>query len=417
MSFRTQGEPLEPGLAPIFRMSLATQLGLTILNVLVHIHLGRFAGCPWCIVAVCAAGNVLLLGYLSWTGFQRRLGRYYLPLALILDVFLALLVQNELLTAAVDPKEFVGEENIWQVFIFLLFPLVLVAWQYNFRAVVLYCLFTGGLEIVMLHWGGYEQIFADMTYQRTVAIRTIAFLVVGHIIAHVMRKQRQQRQELAAANRRLSHYAATLEQLAITQERNRVARELHDTLAHTLSGLAVQLEAVHSLWQSSPAKAQTMLEEALDGTRSGLGETRKAIQALRASPLEDMGLSLALRDLAEAVSCRTGASLELELPQSLDKLPPDVEQCFYRLAQEALENIARHAGASRITVQLARQERYLIMTVTDDGQGFDVGSVDSQRHLGIKGMRERAEMIGGSLSVHSQAGKGTTVRLTWEAER
>jgi signal transduction histidine kinase len=253
--------------------------------------------------------------------------------------------------------------------------------------------------------------------------------VAGYVIARVMAQQRQQRQVLAAANRRLSHYAATLEQLAITQERNRMARELHDTLAHTLSGLAVQLEAVHSLWPLDPDQAHTLLEGSLQATRDGLAETRQAIQSLRAGPLEDLGLLLALRSLAELATGRAGAALHLDLPPTLEKLAPDVEQCIYRVAQEALENIVQHAGAAHITVGLGHQGNRLVLAVADDGQGFDArpsgtarspdtaGAVDAGQRFGLQGMRERAGMAGGSLDVTSQPGQGTTVRLTLEPER
>src|SRR5512142_1209627 len=170
-----------------------------------------------------------------------------------------------------------------------------------------------------------------------------------------MQRQREQRQSLVEANRQVRHYAATLEQLAVTQERNRMSRELHDTLAHTLSGLAVQLEAARSLWRSSPERSHAMLEDALLATRSGLTESRKAIQALRASPLEDLGLTLALRTLAESAASRSGAALDLAIPATLEKLAPDVEQCLFRVAQEALENIVRHAEAQSITVRLVHE--------------------------------------------------------------
>ncbi len=245
-------------------------------------------------------------------------------------------------------------------------------------------------------------------------MRTIVFLAVGYVISLIMQRQREQRQSLIEANRQVRHYAATLEQLAVTQERNRMSRELHDTLAHTLSGLAVQLEAARSLWHSSPERSYVMLEDALLATRSGLTESRKAIQSLRASPLEDLGLTLALRNLAESAASRSGAALNLEIPANLEKLAPDVEQCLFRVAQESLENIVRHAEARHITVQLMRAGPCLILSVSDDGRGFDPAQVDPEKHFGLKGLRERVAMFTGNLEIHSQAGHGTTIRLTLE---
>jgi signal transduction histidine kinase len=226
-----------------------------------------------------------------------------------------------------------------------------------------------------------------------------------------MQRQRQQRRSLLEANQQLRHYAATLEQLAVTQERNRMSRELHDTLAHTLSGLAVQLEAARSLWQSAPDRSYAMLEDSLLATRTGLTESRKAIQSLRASPLEDLGLTLALRNLAESAASRTGAVLSLELPTDLEKLAPDVEQCIFRVAQESLENIVRHAEAQRLTFQMVREGTNLILSISDDGKGFDPAQVDVQKQFGLKGLRERVAMFAGELQIHSQPGQGTTIRL------
>jgi signal transduction histidine kinase len=289
----------------------------------------------------------------------------------------------------------------------------LTAWQYNFKAVILYCFLSAGLEVLILHLGNYEW-FHQTSYQRSILVRTIFFLVAGRMIAVIMQRQREQRQSLIEANRQLRHYAATLEQLAVTQERNRMSRELHDTLAHTLSGLAVQLEATRSLWQSDPKRSYAMLEDSLLATRSGLTESRKAIQSLRASPLEDLGLTLAFRNLAESASSRSGAILNLEVPTNLEKLAPDVEQCFFRVAQEALENIVRHAEARHITVQLVREDTRLTLSISDDGQGFDPAQVDERNNFGLKGLRERVAMFTGELQIHSQAGQGTTVRLILE---
>jgi signal transduction histidine kinase len=210
---------------------------------------------------------------------------------------------------------------------------------------------------------------------------------------------------------RLAHYSATLEQLAISRERNRLARELHDTLAHTLSSLAVQLEAVRSLWERDPAGARALLDTSLAATRGGLGEARRALQALRAAPLEDLGLPLALRRLAEAAAERAGIALDLRLPERDPELPPDVEQCVYRVAQEALENVVRHAQASQVAVHLEQDGRQVTLLVRDDGQGFDSAQLNGDQRFGLQGMHERARLVGGQLELTSRPGGCTTLRL------
>jgi signal transduction histidine kinase len=234
------------------------------------------------------------------------------------------------------------------------------------------------------------------------------------MVARIIKIQRQQGQSLAEANAKLTHYATTLEQLATTRERNRLARELHDTLAHTLSAVAVELEAVDSLWDVDQVQARSLLQRSLSATRTGLTETRRALQALRSSPLEYLGLALAIRQEAQTVAERANLTLDLHIPETADNLLPDVEQCVYRVAQEALANVAHHAQAQRVEVKLLQKEDCLTLAVSDDGCGFDAGAIDAERHLGIRGMRERAEMVGSTLEIESDLGQGTTVRLIVE---
>jgi signal transduction histidine kinase len=153
-----------------------------------------------------------------------------------------------------------------------------------------------------------------------------------------------------------------------------------------------------------------MLDQATATTRSGLTEARRALHALRAKPLEDLGLALALSTLAESVAARTGLTLDLDIQHHLEQMAPDVEQCIYRVEQEALTNVARHAGARSLRVALTRENGALRLTIADDGHGFDPTAANGT-HYGLKGLRERAEMIGATLEVHSRPQQGTTVRL------
>jgi signal transduction histidine kinase len=153
-----------------------------------------------------------------------------------------------------------------------------------------------------------------------------------------------------------------------------------------------------------------MLEQALHTTRSGLTDARRSLRALRSSPLEDLGLGLAVRDLAESTAARAGLKLDLQIESHLEDLAPAVEQCLYRVAQEALTNVARHADAERVQVAMARENGNVRLTVCDDGCGFDMAAVADGRY-GLKGLRERAETVGGTLVVESEKDKGTKVAL------
>jgi signal transduction histidine kinase len=366
-----------------------------------------------------AAVVSLLAIYLWWPRLQRSLGRFFLPLGLLIAAVGPLIGEYLDLVAvyrstALDDHVLV---EAWQPLLVLSIALVLIAWQYDWRAVALFCVGTGMVDVSskLLALGpSGPYMFLVLAI---ISVRTVCFGVVGYMIVRLATVQRQQRRALAQANAQLTHYATTLEQLATSRERNRLARELHDTLAHTLSGMAVELEGVKSLWDTDPAQARAMLDQSLTVTRSGLTEMRRALQALRAVPLEDLGLVLAVRTLAESVAAQTGATLTWQGSDTarLERLAPDVEQCVYRVAQEALENVARHAGARHLTVQLARDKDHLILQISDDGCGFDLSKASANgHHFGLKGMRERIEMIGGALQVESRPGSGTTIRMSVE---
>jgi signal transduction histidine kinase len=402
---------IEPGVVPIFRLFAAGRLALVAALSAAWVLSGHGVPSPtaWAELALAA----LLLIYLMWPGLPAHLGAWYLPLALSIAVIGLILTQPGAFHAwtsglAASQSGLIG---VLQPLPALLFLAVIVAWQYNIRRLWLFSFGVAALDIVWSMRALPADRAALPLYIGMHLLRVLALLIVGYVVVRLIGAQRAQRQALAEANRRLASYSATLEQLAISRERNRLARELHDTLAHTLSSLAVQLEAVRSLWERDPAGARALLDASLAATRGGLGEARRALQALRAAPLEDLGLPLALRRLAESTAERAGLALELRLPEHDPKLPPDVEQCVYRVAQEALENVARHAQASQVAVHLEQDGRRVMLLVRDDGQGFDVAQVDEDRRFGLQGMRERARLVGGYLELTSQPGVCTTLRL------
>jgi signal transduction histidine kinase len=393
---------LEPGILKLFRIFLVVQLALIFGNAMVHSHHEA--------LIFGTVNIVLLFTYLSIPALQKALKRFYLPLGILYATVFSVVLQDLFLNAGLEVGKISSEETAWQLFLFLFIPLVLVAWQYDFKAVVFYCIFTAFLDHGLMRHAQADFLTFSDTYHRLLFIRALAFLITGYIISSIMSRFREQRSNLEQANRELAHYASTLEQLTVSRERNRMARELHDTLAHTLSGIAVQLEAAQSLWKESPDEAHTMLTRSLAMTRSGLTDTRRALQDLRAAPLEELGLEAALRSLATESTERAGLSLDWQVPNPMPKLPPNVEQGIYRIAQECFENIVRHAGATRVRVESTLQADLLTLSIVDDGQGFDPNESDSGR-FGLRGMRERAEMMGGELKVSSAAEQGTTIRL------
>jgi signal transduction histidine kinase len=238
------------------------------------------------------------------------------------------------------------------------------------------------------------------------------FLVVGFSISYLISRIKNQQQSLAAANLSLTHYTSTLEQLATSRERNRLSRELHDTLAHTLSGLAVQLETVKAYFKIDQNTSQLALEKALASVHSGLKETRRALKALRASCLDELGLSKAIAVIAEESAAQAHLTLSLSMPLKMPIMSPDIEQCIYRTAQEAITNAANHAGAKNLSVNIDAVRGKIILGVIDDGIGFEVTDAGGGDHFGLSVMRERAQINGGKLDIISRPGDGTIVRLT-----
>ena len=142
-----------------------------------------------------------------------------------------------------------------------------------------------------------------------------------------------------------------------------------------------------------------------------MSEARRAIAALRARPLEELGLARAVRDAAESTAAQAGLALELHVPACLDGLSTETEHAVYRIAVEAIANVARHAQAARLTVSFEESAANVSLLVADDGRGFDLATASDDQRFGLYGMQERARLIGGELVVETIAGQGTAVRL------
>ncbi len=372
--------------------------GAQMTNPLYYVLLG-------CVAAICFA-----LSYWSWA--QVRLGQAFLPL-IIAIITIAPIIINQLTPslAPLGPRFTNPESSVLASFPFLLVGFLLVAWQYRWQYMLIIILVIFGVNIALLLSKADPGSPPFQGGLVIIIIQTVIFLAVGFSVSYLMSRLRRQQQSLQAANAQLVHYADTLEQLATSRERNRVARELHDTLAHTLSGLSVQLETIAAYWDIDPKTARSMLADSLAATHSGLEETRRALKALRATPLEDMGLAIALGTMAKDITARANVNLKLDISEELPLLAPDVEQCIYRIAQEAITNAVEHSAAKNLDIELKKSGEGVELSVADDGTGFDVEKGLRAGHFGLTGMRERASLIGGELDIRSQPGHGTTIRL------
>jgi two-component system NarL family sensor kinase len=204
--------------------------------------------------------------------------------------------------------------------------------------------------------------------------------------------------------------------LGAVEERNRLAREIHDTLAQGLTATALQLESADALLDAGSERAHEPLRRALSLTRSNLEEAKRSVLDLRAAPLEGRPLSEALRALVDRWEAQTGISARYRAVNGSRPLPPSVEAALYRICQEALTNVARHAEAERVIVRLVATPEQVRLAVEDDGRGFETSKVPGDR-LGLIGMRERAEVLGGALEVYSEKGAGSRIEATVPLEK
>jgi signal transduction histidine kinase len=201
------------------------------------------------------------------------------------------------------------------------------------------------------------------------------------------------------------------EQVATTAERSRLARELHDAVTQTLFSANLIADVIPRIWKRSPEEGMQNLEELRQLTRGALAEMRTLLLELRPESLERADLKSLLTQLAEAFIGRARVPVNLAIHGDCE-LTQEVKLVFYRVAQEALNNIAKHSGARQVEVRLACQPGGMSLSIQDDGLGFDPGSIPSG-HLGIAIMRERANSIGADLRIESQVGQGTMVVLDW----
>jgi signal transduction histidine kinase/ligand-binding sensor domain-containing protein len=201
---------------------------------------------------------------------------------------------------------------------------------------------------------------------------------------------------------------------AVLQERNRIARELHDNLAQEILGVSVQLEVVARLFKTSPDAARSHLDRARSLVRSSMAEARRYVWDLRSQSLEERDLPAALSEMTRRLSSESDVHTQFEVGGTLRPLPPQVENNLLRIGQEAVNNAVRHSGAGNISVKLLFDATSVRLSVRDDGRGFDPDSRAGgpNGHFGLVGMRERAREMGGEVRFGSRPGEGCEVEVS-----
>ena len=238
---------------------------------------------------------------------------------------------------------------------------------------------------------------------------TLLFIL---LLVNALLSERQSRTKLLLAHTQLRQYALRIEDQATLQERNRIAREIHDALGHTLTAQRIQLESARLFLPAEAEKTEHFLQAAEQlGTRA-LQEVRRSISTLRSDPLQGLGLEAAIARLVEEFShtAEIQPDYTLHLPQAL---PTEVSTALYRIVQESLTNIYKHSAATQVSLhleqRLEKQQAVAQLQIEDNGQGFD--PEHNTTGFGLQGMRERTAALGGQLFLASQPGQGCRVTV------
>lgn len=270
--------------------------------------------------------------------------------------------------------------------------------------------------------GASGPLFATFGYARSllavplmVKERVIGLMRIDHREPHYFTPQ-QARLALAIANQAAvaienARLYARAQELAAVEERARLARELHDSVTQMLFSASVIAEVLPRLWERDQDHGRQYLDDLRLLTRGALAEMRTLLLELRPAALTEAELGDLLRQLAEAMTGRTRVPVTLAV-EGERSVPPDVQITLYRIAQEGLNNVAKHAGARAVAMRLRLGPEDVELRIGDDGQGFDPVSV-APGHFGLRIMRERAGTIGAALAIDSAPGRGTQVVVRW----
>jgi signal transduction histidine kinase len=215
--------------------------------------------------------------------------------------------------------------------------------------------------------------------------------------------------ELQQAYRELAAAREQEAELAALKERERIARDMHDSLGHALVSLSVQLEAAQRLYKKDPERASAQMDEMKAVTRQSMDALRRTLAGLRAPGLGDRTLRQAIQEMSVAVSQRSSVAVNCRIAPEADRLNPTVAEAIWGVTQEALTNIEKHAQARCAEVEVNIAANALALRICDDGVGLPADAFNKAGHYGLRGMRERVEGVGGKLSVGHNAGAGTCV--------
>lgn len=222
----------------------------------------------------------------------------------------------------------------------------------------------------------------------------------------ILLNERKMQAQLTLAHHQLRQYALQIEDLAALQERNRIAREIHDSVGHALTALNIQLQTTAKLWPIDPDQAQTFLAQAQRLGITAMQEVRQSVSALRVEDQPEESIELAIATLVDDFRHSTAVAIDTQLQISAD-LSPQTTKTLYRLVQEALTNICKHAQATSVQLAIATETDSVHLTIRDNGQGFVPDRTPSG--YGLQGMQERISALGGRFDLSSAPGAGCQI--------
>ncbi len=239
-------------------------------------------------------------------------------------------------------------------------------------------------------------------------------LVFVLLLMNAVLSERQSREKLAQANEKLRLYALRIENQATLEERNRISREIHDSLGHSLTALNLQLETALKLWQSNPDKAHNFLVKAKELGSKALQDVRQSVSTMRSHPLQEQSLEQAIAGLVENVHRATGIAPTFEI-NILYPISTEISTAIYRIIQESFTNICKYARASEVKLELMTTTNSVVLTIQDNGVGFDIAQ--NTTGFGLQSMRERTLAFGGNFSINSTPGMGCTIKAIIPLQR
>ncbi|MEO0376195.1 MAG: sensor histidine kinase [Cyanobacteria bacterium P01_A01_bin.17] len=228
------------------------------------------------------------------------------------------------------------------------------------------------------------------------------------LLINTLLEESRSREQLEVAHAQLHQYALRIENQSALQERNRIAREIHDSLGHTLTAQSIQLDSALLLLHSDSTQTDQFLSEAKHLCSQALREVRHSVSALRTDPLQGKSLQTAVSGLLEDFQATTAIEPRCTI-QVQEGLPSDIWSALYRILQEALTNITRHSRASEVIIQLLQNPNSLQLLVRDNGRGYD--PAQNSTGFGVQCMRERTMALGGRFNLVSQPGSGCLVTV------